>query len=239
MKTHYVDLSPNEINNRLAKRELHKTVENDIRVRVLAQKKWLKQQRLHKHHHTLLWRELINPAKYERKIVQGMIDYQQAKPNGGLPEKIEALQAYLLVLDKVIERMEERKTTGVGKMPSHYAEEMKLPNRGTHWVDWVPDHIKTRIRGMFFSVPREEKVRPKGIFERTAPTADTEKDKARLLARTEKELAREVREQNLIPTDKRAIRITNMRKAMKAIKELPDNAAVPRTWHGLRLTLDT
>ena len=235
MKTHYVDLSPNEINNRLAKRKLLKPLENHIRETVLAQKKWLKQQRLHKHHHTLLWRELINPAKYERKIVQGMIDYQQAKPNGGLPEKIEALQAYLLVLDKVIERMVERKSTGVGHMPRHYADELKLPNHAAHWVDWVPEHIKTRIRGMFAVIPKEEKSRAKSVFERYDPVADTDKNRARLLARTEKELAREVREQNILPTDKRAERITKMRKALKAIKELPDKAAVPRTWHGLNV----
>jgi len=230
-----VDLSPNEINNRLAKRKLHKVVENDIRATVLAQKKWLKQQRLHNHHHTLLWRELINPAKYERKIIAGMIDYQQGKPNGGLPEKVEALQAYLLVLDKVIERMVERKLTGEGKTPRRFAEELKLPNHASHWVDWVPEHIKTRIRAMFAVVPKEEKARAKSVFERIDPVADTDKNRARLLARTEKELAREVREQNILPTDKRAERITKMRKAMKAIKELPDQAAVPKTWHGLNV----
>jgi hypothetical protein len=233
VKTHYVDLSPNEINNRLAKRKLHKTVENSIRVEVLAKKKWNKQQRLHNHHHALLWRELINPAKYERKIVQGMIDYQQAKPNGGLPEKVEALQAYLIVLNKVLDRMEECKTTGVGKMPGHYADEFKLPNRAVHWVDWVPEHIKARIRGLFVIIPREEKSRPKSVFERYDPVADTDKNRARLLARTEKELAREVREQNLLPTDKRAARIVQIRKAIKVIKELPDQAAVPRTWQRL------
>lgn len=235
MKTHYVDLSPNEINNRLAKRKLHKMVENSIRAKVLEQKKVIKQQKLHNHYHTTLWRELINPAKYERKIIAGMIDYQLAKPNGGLPEKVEALQAYLLVLDKVIERMEERKSTGVGWMPSHYANELKLPNRAAHWVDWVPEHIKTRIRAMFAAVPKEEKARAKSVFERIDPVADTDKNRARLLARTEKELAREVREQNILPTDKRAERITKMRKALKAIKELPDQAAVPRTWHGLNV----
>lgn len=234
-KTHYVDMSPNEINNRLAKRKLHKTVENDIRDRVLAQKKWLKQQRLHKHHHTLLWRELINPAKYERKIVAGMLDYQQGKPSGGLPEKIEALQAYLLVLDKVIERMVERKLTGVGKMPSHFADELKLPNRAAHWVDWVPEHIKTRVRALFAVIPKEEKSRAKSVFERYDPVADTDKNRARLLARTEKELAREVREQNILPTDKRAETITKMRKALKAIKELPDQSVVPKTWHKVRV----
>ena len=235
MKTHYVDLSPNEINNRLAKRKLHKVVENGIRAKVLEQKKVLKQQKLHNHYHATLWRELINPAKYERKIIAGMIDYQLAKPNGGLPEKVEALQAYLLVLDKVIERMVERKSTGVGQMPSNFAKELKLPNRAAHWVDWVPEHIKTRIRAMFAVVPKEEKARAKSVFERIDPVADTEKNRARLLARTEKELAREVREQNILPTDKRAERITKMRKAMKAIKELPDKAAVPKTWHGLNV----
>jgi hypothetical protein len=235
MKTHYVDLSPNEINNRLAKRKLHKAVENSIRAKVLEQKKVLKQQKLHNHYHATLWRELINPAKYERKIIAGMIDYQQGKPNGGLPEKVEALQAYLLVLDKVIERMVERKSTGVGRMPSDFAKELKLPNRAAHWVDWVPEHIKTRIRAMFAVVPKEEKARAKSVFERIDPVADTDKNRARLLARTEKELAREVREQNILPTDKRAERITKMRKAMKAIKELPDQAAVPRTWHGLNV----
>jgi hypothetical protein len=118
-------------------------------------------------------------------------------------------------------------------MPSHYADALRLPNRASHWVDWVPEHIKARIRGMFALIPREQKSRPKSVFERIDPVADTDKNRARLLARTEKELAREVREQNLLPTDKRAARILQIRKAIKAIKELPDQAAVPRTWQRL------
>ena len=230
-KAKYVDLTPNEINNRLAKRKLPKQVENLIRDEVLQKKAEQRSGRLKKVQHTKQWREVLNPARYERKTLYSMVKYEQGKP-APCVQRLEAYQAYLRVIEKAISQIERVKLMG-GMLPVQASEEMQLPNRGRHWVDWVPPSVRLRIQEKFLALPSERHRKYKCVFERIAPTENTTENKQRLIRRTLLELHREQAKVEFDPTPTRKERITRIKTVLRKIDAIEDGAVVPKTWHAL------
>jgi len=235
-KAKYIDLTPNEINNRLAKRKLPKQVETLIRDNVLQQKAQQRISRLKKVQHTKQWREVLNPARYERKTLHSMIKYEQAK---ALPcaQRVEAYQAYLRVVEKAVGQIERCKLMG-DLLPAHASEELQLQNKGKHWVDWVPPSVRQRIQEKFLALPSERHRKYKCVFARIAPTEDTSENTQRLRRRTLIELQREQAKVEFDPTPTRKERITRIKTALKKIEAIEDGAVVPKTWHALMPPLE-
>jgi hypothetical protein len=230
-KAAYIDLPPREINNRLAKRKLPKQVENHIRDTVLQQKAKQKISRLKKVQHTKQWREVLNPARYERKTLHSMVKYEQAKP-APCEQRLEAYEAYLRVIDKAISQIERCKLMG-DMLPAQASEELQLENKGRHWVDWVPISVQRRVQEKFLALPKARHRKYKCVFARIAPTENTAEHKERLLNRTRSELQREQAKVEFDPTTTRKERITRIKAALKKIEAIEDGAVVPKTWHAL------
>jgi hypothetical protein len=49
------------------------------------------------------------------------------------------------------------------------ASDKDLPNDGTHWTDWIPQKIKSRVLDLFEQIERKPKAKIKIPFERLVP----------------------------------------------------------------------
>jgi hypothetical protein len=86
---------------------------------------------------------------------------------------------------------------------------------------------------LFACIPLKAKAKQKEPFVRRIPPELHAELRDRLYNRTEKELANEEREQRIDPTDDRAERITNMKKALTKLGYIAPYDPLPYTWHGL------
>ena len=196
--------------------------------------------------HARLWRDLIAPAKAERYIVRRMQTLRVKNPS---PERAAALEAYELLLTALINKMEEQ-AAATPEMPKHVAEERGLPNKGEHWVDWVPSKKKAWVLSFFDAIPYARGVKVKHPFERRIPQTQHEVHKTRLLERTTKEMALverrmavELADPKLTDThyfkhqeiDAMRIQVSRMQAAMHIVQNMKPTDFVPVTWHGVAL----
>lgn len=181
------------------------------------------------------WGPLLRAAKHERKAVRDALNSPLVVKD---ERRIEAQEAYLLVLNELIRRMENvLKPMGT---PIALAKQRNLSGGdGSHWTDWVPRHVKERVAELYASIPYKIHARKKTPFERTIMPADNAALKERLIKRTMKELDLVERklaipDEVVYPTHPALlIRRTQIIRALAKIKDIPPDAPVPTTRHKL------
>ena len=204
-------------------------VVNAMRDVVLEQKEKLRRQRIHEAQQNILWGELLKPLQAERRSVRASLKY---KADDDTDARVQAFSKYAELLAKIYNLIISLKNEGE-YTPSTYAKENNLPNRGLHWSDFVPVHIKNKHIARFDAVPYTAKARRKIPFERTVTADIHEKRKQRLINRTTKELLHANQDHAISPTMDTQARVTKLKAALAAIERLNDNEPVPTTWHGL------
>jgi len=197
---------------------------------VMHKKKLARSQRNKKAAHARLWKPIINTAKYERRNVRVMHDYQARLPEP--TPRLEALGLYLVVLDRVIEQLEAHIALGE-YTPAQYAKEHNLPNVGVHWSDWVKESHKRNLTAVFAALPRTGR-KNKHPFARTVPKPIFEKQHAHLVKRTTSDLDNERKHLADDPNDGNSFKkIKQMMRVLAVLRDMKDPQALPNTWHGL------
>lgn len=240
----YARMSPAALRALLSKRRLPSTyIENTIHA-VLTDRQAARPALKKSEQHARLWGYLIDPAKAELRNVQRMLKLKLSHPT---PERIEALEAYAALLTFLIGRltMDMKSTTD---MPKHLAAERKLPNGGEYWVDWVPPKKVALIYAFFAAIPKARGVKRKEPFPVVLDKATSARRKTILIERTTKEIehverriAAELADPRLTDTHyfkqqeigAMRLEISKMQAALHIISQLPANALVPPTWHGV------
>lgn len=199
------------------------------RNKIIEAKKIERAERIKRTHHRKLWTALRRDLVYERNNVRMGLRY---KPVQNLEARTEVFEAYLAVLQKVEDKINDVANSGV--TPSEYARTKNLPNNGIHWTDWVPPKIKQAIAQAFDALPHTPRAKRKLPFQRTRRPDKGNKDLQRLRQRTEKELEAERQLLNADPSNlPRRARISQMVKALQIMDTLKKSDALPATWHGL------
>jgi hypothetical protein len=242
----YLRMSERTLRKHLAKRKLPLGYAENLISQVMSERHKKFAHLARDTQHARLWGDLIAPAKAERRIVQRMLSLDLANNS---PERILALEAYLMVLDAIIGRLTLSANTSE-ETPTKLAAGRNLPNKGEHWTDWMPQKKIDLIKEYFAQIPYIKGVRQKTPFERRWPTTQHAIHKRRLIERTDKELAIlerrmavELADAKLTDThifkqqeiNDMRIQISKMQAAMHTIKLLRPTDLVPVTWHGIDL----
>jgi hypothetical protein len=197
---------------------------------VMQKKKLARSEKNKRAAHARLWKPIISAAKYERRNVRVMHDYQASLPEQ--TPRLEALGLYLVVLDKVIEQLEAHIAV-FDYTPAQYAKEHNLPNGGVHWSDWVKESHKRNLHAVFAALPKTGR-KQKFPFARTVPKPVFEKQHAQLLRRTMNEAVNERRRLDDDPTDAAvAAKYEQIKKVYVLLKDMKEPQPLPNTWHGL------
>lgn len=199
--------------------------------KLMKQKELLRSSNAKQKQLTRLWKELMMPLKAEIKNTNAMLAYK-----GGSPERREALEGYVFVLNTLHDRLviDSHKNF----TPAQLGKAQPKPNNGSHWSDWVPPSVKLKVQELFDVMPRDG-TKKKVPFERKVPAALGKKLKVRLLERTIKELdiAKEKARRSALAReyDTNEIdmeRVSNIELALNWINEADDTTALPTTWSG-------
>lgn len=226
---HYMRHTPQELHNELMKRNLSPLMAEHIKRTVKDQQDKLRSEKSQNAQLKLYWTQLTTPLKVEVKIIRTMLRYKKAFAN---EERITALTEYLLVLNKLESKFDTwHKRDKI--LPSVLAKEKNLPNKGLHWVDWVPQNLKDAVYELFGAIPHSFRAKHKEPFVRQIPLTLNTELRDRLYNRTLNELANEERHHLIEPSEQRAGRIDKMRVALRKIEKLPLDSPVPYTWHGV------
>lgn len=216
----YMKLSANALHHALEARNLPPDTVKEIKRIVDEQKQIKRKNDAHNRQMELHWGELTAPLMHERKTVKSIMRYK------GSPERAEALEAYYAVLDKLVDKLYLLRKDK-DKTPAQL-----YPER-THWSDYVPQRIRDEVCVLFDAIPYKAKAKVKTPFARTVPAILHNKQRARLERRTLKELA--IAERNyahIEASEKNAQTIAKIKEALKIIRAMQPNEAVPATWHG-------
>lgn len=126
------------------------------------------------------WRRIINTLDGARRV-------SRAKQ-----PRNEALDAYTALLDKLAKRLRGFRDLS-DQSPAQVAADKDVPNRGEHWVDWVPPHMQSAFRQTWADTAPEQE-RPFILFNRKeyAPPKSRKAVKEKLpIALTEIQIAGE------------------------------------------------
>jgi len=229
---HLMALTPNQLHNTLAKRDLPPEMREQIKATITAQKATQKSMRAKTIKVHAEWRPLLEGLRMERESLRSMRNYRsgrgQVVPN---QEEITALDGYAMVLDKLHSEFELHKRNLV--TPAVLARERGLPNGGIHWTDWVKDKFKERVRLLFDAIPHRQGAKVKQPFVRKTDPKSTEKLRARLRIRTLKEHGIAEQDYQLNPTERSKAKLGKLNEALRRIDNLQPTDPVPRTWSGL------
>lgn len=202
-----------------------------LRDKILADKNAQRIDKIKRKHHTKLWRDLMASLKYELTNTRVGAKYKSVHPT---PERDLAFTEYIKVLEKMVMKLEGYQIHGL--TPSQLAQDSDIPNNGSHWTDWMPEHKKREITALFEAIPVTPRTKRKLPFPRTqrptAPSRGMTKIE-RLKQRTTKELELVQREYSIAPTDKRRETIGKMRQALRWMDDMKPSEFVPPTWHGM------
>lgn len=242
----YLRLSENALRKKLAERKLPAGYAENVISHVLAAKRKTFSTSARNTQHARLWGDVIAPAKAERRIVQRMLTLNVASNS---PERGDALEAYLMVLGVIIGKL-TLKANASGQTPRELAEGTNVPNKGEHWVDWMPLKKIALIEDYFARIPYTKGIRHKRPFERRIPQTQHAVHKRRLIERTDKEISTAERRLAAALADAKLtdtqvfrqqeindmrIQISRMQAALHTIKALRPTDLVPPTWHGIEL----
>lgn len=240
----YARMSPAALRALLSKRRLPSSYIENTLYAVAADRREARPALKKSEQHARLWGYLLDPAKAELRNVQRMLKLDLAHPT---PERVEALEAYAALLTFLIGRLtlDMKSTTD---MPKKLATERGLPNNGEYWVDWVPPKKVALIYSFFAAIPKARGIKRKEPFPVVLDKKTSAKRKAVLIERTNKEIehverriAAELADPRLTDThyfkqqeigDMR-LEISRMQAALHVISQLPANALIPPTWHGV------
>ena len=189
--------------------------------------------------HATQWAALNLPLNAEIRRTQGSLAYKGETS----AERIEALDAYLLVLMKVKAMLakianppegdEQAKQTPSQAVKARLGTPKEIPNDGIHWSDWVPEHVKERITLMFEAIPYKPKAKVKKPFERTIPLALYVKMKSKLKERCMNEATMAMRAYNAGKQEKDQLLLAKTQQALKVLDETPEGTPLPRDWRKL------
>lgn len=218
--TKYMKLSANQLHNALVDRGLTPLEMESIKRIVAEQKEHKRSKGAHKRQMDLQWGEFLAPLIHERKTVRSIMRYK------GAPERAEALELYLAVLDKVQDRLyllqREKNQTPLQIYPER-----------THWSDYVPQRIRDEVCDAFNAIPYKPKAKVKVPFLRTVPVILHNKQRDRLERRTIKALDVAQSNYTIEPSEENGQAVTQIKEALKVIRAMQPNEPVPATWHGL------
>jgi len=213
-------LSANQLHNALVDRGITPLEMESIKRIVDEQKEHKRSEGSHKRQMDLQWGEFLAPLIHERKTVRSIMRYK------GSTERADALEGYLLVLDRVQEKLyllrREKNQTPLQIHPER-----------THWSDYVPQRIRDEVCDAFSAIPHKPKAKTKVPFLRTVPVILHNKQRARLERRTIKALGVAESNHMVDPSEENAQALTRIKDALKIIRAMQPNEPVPATWHGL------
>ena len=170
--------------------------------------------------HGKAWKELIAALQHERRIVRSMVRYKTAEP---APERDDFINSYFAALNRLYEKLEQKRKDGKSAMPEH-----------SHWTDYVPEHIKAAFAEAAAGIPPRHKAKIKEPFKRTSPLDLRNLRHARLLRRTTNERATVMLRLQADPDDDRAQRkVQVLATALKRLARMDADAHVPDHWRDL------
>lgn len=182
-----------------------------------------------------LWGTLIKPLVAELQRVRVSKARTVKEPT---PERDRAYAYYYDLLTDTLRSFEKLSTSG--RTPVEVADKLRLKNvqliknDRTHWTDWIDDEDRATTKELFDAIPPTKGARIKDIFARTMPRDLHKKLKERMERKLTKELDAERAAHRINPDDeKRAQRIAAMHRALRRLRELPDEASIPRKWTAL------
>ena len=218
--TKYMKLSANQLHNTLVDKGIAPPEMESIKRIVGEQKEHKRSEGAHKRQMDLQWTEFLAPLIHERKTVRSIMRYK------GSAERADALEGYLLVLDRVQEKLyllrREKNQTPLQIHPER-----------THWSDYVPQRIRDEVCDAFNAIPHKPKAKTKVPFLRTVPVILHNKQRARLERRTIKALGVAESNHTIDPSEDNEKELTRIKDALKIIRAMQPNEPVPATWHGL------
>lgn len=179
---HLMKLTPNELHNKLMDRGLPQATRDYIKQIVGEQKEEMRVRRIKRATHAKLWAVILEPLRSEIRSTRSSLSYGKGKGNtinvsfGGEatpnPDHAELRRAafayYETVLLKVQRQLTNIKTT-LDATPTEAATEASIPNKGEHWSDWVPSHVKAKAVALFDAIPDKTKAKRKIPFDRNIP----------------------------------------------------------------------
>lgn len=240
MDTHFeylVSLPPKKLQNYLVENVPSQVHRNRVRAEVKAVKEQRRVEKLTKHQHNKLWGALLRDLKYERSNATVGRAYQSRHPT---PERDAAFDAYIKVLDRLLTLLADnyRQT---GQTPSELAREKNVPNNGSHWTDWVPEHVKIKTSTLFDGIPHQSKAKRKIPFERKQ-RPDVKKtnkfgeqasalDVMRDQVNEQLEVAQQ--DERMLPSDKTKDKVDDLMRVKAWLEAATTSTALPNTWHGV------
>ena len=237
----YLRLKPNDLHTRLLKRNIHPKEMERIKTEVARLKEAKRCERITRKKYKALWLDFIKPLRYEINNAKVGRKYDPTDV-----ERCEAFDAYILVMETLLKRMEVN-ASSLEVTPIQLAKEKNatgkgspITNNGAHWSDWIPTRIKIPIADAFAALPHKAKAKRKVPFEyKMTPELFTQ-HKERLLKATIKELSNIERKLLLNPDDEALQEQTpQIKRAIRAIEDAKENEHLPYTWHGLLNEIDS
>lgn len=226
---HLMSMTPNELHMHLMRRNIPPEIRAQIKATVLEQKAIMRSTKAQTKTVSKQWQPLFHELRRERESVRASIKYH-SRTDEESPIMI-AYQAYALVLERLRDTFEgykrERKT------PAVLARELELPNKGTHWVDWVKPRFIQRVSDLFALVEHKHKARIKEPFVRTISVALHEKQKEKLRERTASDLEVAKLDAETNPSQKNMAKRAKLESALRRIDRMLPTDPVPRHWSGL------
>lgn len=165
--THLMKLTPNELHNKLMDRGLPQATRDHIKQIVAEQKEETRVRKIKRTAHARLWATILEPLRSEIRSTRGSLIYKGTH-NDDTPERRAAFAYYETVLLKVQRQLISIKQT-LDATPSEAAAEASIPNKGEHWADWVPSHVKAKATALFDEIPHKLRAKRKLPFERNIP----------------------------------------------------------------------
>jgi hypothetical protein len=225
----YLNLTPNELHQRLLKRNRHPSEITQIKDDVAKIKEAKRIDKITRHQRKLAWDNVLKPLRYELNSAKVGRAYDLDDE-----DRVEVFDAYIAVMEKLLNRF-AHPSRKLEQTPMQLGKDKNLPNEGEHWTDWIPHRIKSPIAEAFYALPHKAKAKRKLPFQRTMMLDQHAKAKLRLLKSTNKELDTLERRQAVAPTDERTDKIKRIRKAIKIIDAMQPHDVVPATWNTLDL----
>lgn len=192
------------------------------------------------------WSPLLTSLAAERSSVRSSLAFVCAASLG--EEYITARRNAFKEYDYVLETLHEKLTQHMRnhELPSVLVKDKALPFDGVHWADWVPEKVKLAVVAIFEAVPYIVRAKRKVLFLRVFPARVW----AMQCVRLRDAIAREIRSIEVelsvfckphpaYPVAegrelKLQIKLTDLFQAGLILDLLPEQYALPRTWHGLK-----
>ena len=241
IKSWWLDASEARVRNSLVAQKLPPLVVAQTVARVLALKQQRRKERIKSTITAKSWDALLAVASTERQTLHVM--KTQLKKIEPLEQaKWETLCAYETVITAVIEKLRKVRKGSVHTPKSFVAfikEETGrvIPNDGVHWTDYVSAKDKQRITAMFDALPPPARGKRKTPFDRRITRAAHKAQRLALVERLNGEIASAEREYEVTTDpdthDRLNKQLDAMHRAQYVLDNLPPNATLPATWHGL------